>query len=125
MISAPISDDVEKAGAFVKSAADDTETVANRARIYHDVNSRKRAAIEVEEAEVILQRARDEQQRIRRAYHAAIAVLSAIPDQDSKSIAAADKANHIKAILAETDLHMAEIEQTVAALQALEIPGRR
>ena len=123
--TAPVSNDVEKAGAFVKSAASDTETVANRARIYHDVNSRKRAARAVEEAEVILQKAQDEQARIRGAYRAAIAVLSAIPDQSPKSIAASEKVNRIKAVLAETDERVAEIEETVANLQELDIPPLR
>jgi len=123
--TAPVSDDVEKAGAFVKSAASDTETVATRARIYHDVNSRKRAARAVEEAEVILQKAHDEQERIRNAYRAAIAVLSAIPDQNPKSVAASEDVSRIKAILAETDQRVAEIEETVANLQELDIPPLR
>ena len=125
MFASPASEDVERSNAFIKRAVGDTETVANRARVYHDVNSRKRAAIEVEEAEVILQKARDEQGRIRQAYRAAIAVLSAIPDENAKSVAASEKVDRIKAILAESDRRVAEIEATVASLRELDIPPVR
>ena len=116
---------VEKAGAFVKTAVSDTEVVARRAHAYNSVNIRKRATIEVEEAEVILRKARDEQERIRKAHRAAIAVLEALPGQGSDVTAAADKVERIGAILGATDRNVATIEQTVATLQGLEIPGRR
>ena len=118
------SEGVEKAGAFVKIAVIDTEEVARRARAYHSANIRKRAAIEVEEAEVILRKAHDEQERIRSAHRAAIAVLAALPEHSSDATAAADNIERISAILAATKRHVATIEQTVASLQKLEIPGR-
>lgn len=123
--SAPTPGGIEKAGALVKTAVGDAEEVARRARAYNDANIRKRAAIEVEEAEVILRKARDEQERIRKAHNAAIAVLAALPDPGSDVTGAADHVDRISAILSATDRHVATIEQIVATLQELDIPGRR
>jgi myosin heavy subunit len=123
--SARTPEDFAKAGAFVKEAVVDTEKVARRAHAYHSANVRKQASIEVEEAEVILRKARDQQERIRKAHSAAIAVLEALPKQDSDATAAADNVERISAILATTDRNVAKIEETVATLQELEIPGRR
>ncbi len=110
------SNGVEKSGALVKDAVGDTEKVAQRALAYHSANVRKRAAIEVEEAEVILKKARDEQERIRKAHSAAIAVLEAMPGRGSDATAAADNVERIGVILAATDRNVATIEDTVATL---------
>ncbi len=74
--SARMSEDVATAGAFVTTAVGDAEEVARRARKYHSANVRERAAIEVEEAEVILRKARDARDRIREAHRAAVAELA-------------------------------------------------
>ena len=89
------------------------------------MNSRKHAARQVDEAEVILRKARAEQERIRKAYRAAMAVLSSIPEENPKSLSASRDVNRIKAILAESDRRVAEIEETVASLRELEIPPER
>ena len=123
------SESIEKAGAFVNTAVSDAKEVALRALAYHDANRRKRAAIEVEEAEVILRKALDEQKRIRNVVRAAIAVLAELqtkvpPDRGSNMTAAVKRVDRISAILAETDRNIETIEQIVIALQGLEIPGR-
>jgi hypothetical protein len=119
------SNGVERSGALVKDAVDDAEKVALRALAYHGANVRKRAAIEVEEAEVILRKARNEQERVRKAHRAAMAVLKAMPDRGSDATVAAENVDRIATILAATDRNVATIEDTVATLQDLEIPGRR
>jgi hypothetical protein len=141
--SAWVSDGIENAGAYVKTAAGDIEKVAGRARAYHSANVRKRAAREVEEAEVIQRKARDARERIRRALEAATAEMEewrakiltdefeAGADESGyvrdyySDAGAAERVERISAILMATDRHMAKIEQMVAALQKLEIPGRR
>ncbi len=141
--SARMPDGVEKDGAFVKTAVGDVEKVARRARTYHSGNVRERAAREVEEAEVILRRARDARERIRKALRTATAELEdwrakiladeleagadesgVVPDYYSET-SAAERVERISAIVIETDRHVAKIEQMVAALQELDIPGRR
>ena len=52
--SARTPDDIAKAGAFVNTAVGDAEEAARRARAYSTANIWKRAAREVEEAEVSL-----------------------------------------------------------------------
>ncbi len=123
------SEGIEKAGAFVNTAVSDAKEVALSALAYHDANIRKRAAIEVEEAEVILRKALDEQKRIRNLQFAAIAILAELqtkvpPDQGSNMTAAVERVDRIGAILAATDRNIETIEQIVIALQDLEIPGR-
>ena len=135
----------ETAGALVMTAVGDAREVARRARAYQSANVRKRAAIEVEEAEVILRKAYDERERIREAHRTTIALLAALrpkasaddignsyrdyyrypqPDQGSNVTATADRVDRISAILTATDRNIAMIEQIVATLQDLEIPGR-
>ncbi len=123
------SESIEKAGAFVNTAVGDAKEVALRALAYHDANRRKRAAIEVEEAEVILRKALDEQKRIRNVQRAAIAILAELQtkvpsDRGSNVTAAVERVDRISAILAATDRNIEAIEQTVIALQDLEVPGR-
>ena len=130
MFSARTPDGVEKAGAYVESAVTDTEEVARRALAYHGANIRKRAAIEVEEAEVILRKALDEQKRIRNVQRAAVAILAELqakprPDRGSEVTAAVARVDRINAILEATDRNIETIEQTVLALQELDIPGLR
>ena len=125
--SARTPEGVEKASAFVETAVADAEKVARRALAYHSANIRKRAAIEVEEAEVILQKALDQQERIRNVQRAAIAVLAELQakvPQGQKVTAAVERVDRISAILAATDRNIETIEQTVIVLQELEIPGR-
>ncbi len=141
--SARTPEDVAKAGAFVMTAAGDVQEVARRARAYHSTNVRKRAAIEVEEAEVILRKARNARESIRKALRAAIAELEEIRAEDLANeleaagpesnfipdhvaeMGAEDRVERISTILAASDRHIAKIEQTVAALQDIGIPGRR
>jgi hypothetical protein len=118
----------------VKAAVRDSEVVARRARTYNEANIRKRSAIEVEEAGVILSKARDERASIRKAHRAAIAVLEtaqvtppandvAKGKGDGTGVkAAADQVERIGAILAAADLNVETIEQTFADLHDLEFP---
>ncbi len=141
--SARMSEDVTKAGAFVATAVVDTEKVAQRGRAYHSVNDRIRAAHQVEEAEVILRKAHDAREGIRKALQAAVAELAElraktladeldatgdetnfIPDHISAMVAA-DRVDRIRTILATSDRHVATIKKSVAALQGLDIPGLR
>ncbi len=134
--SMPTPGGVETARAFVETAVVDTEVVARRALAYHEANIRKRAAIEVEEAEVILRKALDEQKRIRNMQRAAIALLATsqakvpsdgnrdtTPDHGSDMAAAVERVDRISAILAATDRNIETMEKTVIALQNLDIPG--
>ncbi len=141
--SARTPEPIAKAGAFVKTAVSDAEKVAWRARAYHSANIRERAAREVEEAEVILRKARDERERIRKVHRAAVAELAALrakfppghfgasleqfdryarADQGSDVTDATDRVDRIGAILAAADRHVMTIEQTVATLLDLEFP---
>ena len=116
------------------------------ARAYNSANIWKRAARELEETEVILRKANDERERIREAHRAAVALLAtakarlsvdrlsesaenydnAMPTvQDFDVTAATDRVDRIAVILAAADRDLATIEQTLASLQDLDIPGRR
>jgi hypothetical protein len=77
--------------------------------------------------QVILQKALGEQERIRNVQRAAIAVLAELQAKvppDHNVTAAVERVDRIGAILATTDRNIETIEQTVLALQELEIPGR-
>ncbi len=137
--------DVAGAETAVRRAAADIQTVAWRARTFYDANNRERAAREVEEAEVILRKARNARRRVREAHDAAVARLEAARDEalvrlfdasseydpDSFSdpeqgeAAAARRVERLGGILATTDREIATIEQTVAALKKLDITPRR
>jgi hypothetical protein len=129
----------------VTTAVGDAEETARRARAFSHANENKRAAIEVEEAEVILRKARDARRRIRETHRQAIAKLAALraetpaddfassgeydpyffSDHASRVSAAVNRVDRIGAILVAADRHVTAIEQTVATLQDLNIPSRR
>ena len=123
MPAARSTDDVANAAASVRTAVGDAEEIARRARAYDNANIWIRAAHELEEAEVVLRKARDQRERIRAAHQAALAVLAAARGPDVTQ--ASDRVDRIGAVLAATDRHIATIEQTFAAVKDLDIPNRR
>ena len=139
----PGSDAIARASAIVKTAASDVELVASQARAYANTNIRERTLIEVEEAEVILTKARNAREDLRKAFKAAQAELARMR---AKTLAeeveifgeqpemrrdyaiesgAAERAARAWAALAMSDVHIAAMARTVAALQKLEIVGGR
>ncbi len=120
----------------LSTAVSDAEAVARRAQAFNSANSKKLAAIQMEEVEVILRKARSLRDRIRQEHQAAVSDLSWVrvrvleerdivwgeydptmfPQEDFEEKPAVDRVDRIAANLAAADRDVAKIEQIVASL---------
>ncbi len=128
----------------LSTAVSDAEAVARRAQALNSAERKQLAAIQMDEVEVILRKARSLRDRIRREHQAAVSDLSWVrvrvqaerdivwgeydptmfPQEDFEEKPAVDRVDRIAANLAAADRDVAKIEQIVASLRDLGSPGR-